>query len=111
MASKGLFIDYEFCTGCHACEIACQVEHGFPVGQCGVYVAEVGPWQIEGDHYQFDYVPIPTDQCDMCADRLELGKKPTCVHHCQAKVMKYGDIDELAADMHAKTKVVTFVVG
>ena len=33
MAREGLLIDYEFCTGCHTCEIACQMEHGFPVGK------------------------------------------------------------------------------
>ena len=25
MAQQGLLIDYEFCTGCHTCEMACKV--------------------------------------------------------------------------------------
>ncbi len=25
-------IDYEFCTGCQSCEVACKEEHDFPVG-------------------------------------------------------------------------------
>lgn len=29
---NGLLIDYEFCTGCQSCEIACKQEHGFSVG-------------------------------------------------------------------------------
>ena len=28
MAQHGLLIDYEFCTGCHACVMACKVEMG-----------------------------------------------------------------------------------
>ena len=24
----GLLINYEFCTGCHSCEVSCQMEHG-----------------------------------------------------------------------------------
>ena len=28
MSQHGLLIDYEFCTGCHACEVACKVEKG-----------------------------------------------------------------------------------
>jgi serine/threonine protein kinase len=27
MARYGLLIDYEYCTGCHSCEVACQMEH------------------------------------------------------------------------------------
>lgn len=110
MGRKGLFIDYEYCTGCHACEMACQMEHGLPVGRYGIKVAEIGPWQIEGDKWQYDFVPIPTDECDLCAERVAAGKKPTCVHHCQAAVMKYGDIEELQASMNEKRKVVTFVL-
>ncbi len=29
----GLLIDYEFCTGCHACEVACKMELSLPNGQ------------------------------------------------------------------------------
>ena len=43
MAEYGLLVDYEWCTGCHSCEMACAVEPGFPQGQCGVVVCEVGP--------------------------------------------------------------------
>jgi Fe-S-cluster-containing dehydrogenase component len=34
--------------------------------------------------------------CDMCADRLDAGKKPTCVHHCLASCIEYGPIEDLA---------------
>ena len=64
MAKHGILVDYEWCTGCHSCEFACQMEHGFPVGQTGVMVKEVGPYRIEGDHWQYAYMPVPTDQCD-----------------------------------------------
>ena len=36
MPKYGLLIDYEFCVGCHACEIACKQEHNRPRGN-GVY--------------------------------------------------------------------------
>ena len=32
------------------------------------------PWQIEGDKWQLWYMPVPTDQCDLCADRVGKGK-------------------------------------
>ncbi|WP_417340999.1 hypothetical protein [Gordonibacter urolithinfaciens] len=46
----------------------------------------------------------------MCAVRVEAGKLPTCVHHCQAGVMVYGTLEELAAKAKAaaKDKMVIF---
>lgn len=104
MAKLGILVDYEWCTGCHSCEMACQMEHGFPIGQSGVVVQEVGPWRIEGDHWQFGYLPAFTEQCDLCAARRAQGKVPTCVSHCQAKCLEYGELDELATKLEAKTK-------
>ena len=42
--------------------------------------------------------------------RVEAGKLPTCVHHCQAGVMVYGTLEELAAKAAAaaKDKMVIF---
>lgn len=112
MGRKGLFIDYEYCTGCKACVVACRMEHSLPLDQYGIVVSEVGPWEITpGDnHWQYSYVPIPTDQCDGCLGRRELGKPPICVQSCQANVMKFGDIDDLMADMKDKTKVVCYTI-
>lgn len=110
MQRYGILVDYEWCTGCHTCEVACQMEHGFPVGQTGILVAPVGPWCIEGDHWQYAYQPVPTDQCDQCAARLELGKKPTCVAHCQAFCLEWGTIDELSAKLGDKTKQCLYVL-
>lgn len=110
MGRKGLFIDYEYCTGCHTCEVACKMEKGLPQEQWGIKIAEIGPWPIEGHKWQYAYLPVPTDQCDLCADRVAKGKIPTCVKHCQANVMKYGEVESFAADMQAKTKVVCFTL-
>ena len=112
MAEKayGLLINYECCTGCMSCEMACSVEHDIPVGQYGIKMVEVGPWQIDKKNWQLDYVPIPTDMCDLCAGRVAKGKKPTCVKHCQSLCMEYGPVDELAAKMAtATTKNVLYV--
>lgn len=106
MAEYGLLVDYEWCTGCHSCEMACAVEHGFPQGQCGVVVCEVGPWSYgpENDRWQVGYQPTFTDQCDLCAARTAKGSVPTCVKHCQAKCLEYGPLDELAGKLGAKAK-------
>ena len=37
-ADTGLLIDYEYCTGCHTCEVACAQEYDWPAGMCGMRV-------------------------------------------------------------------------
>lgn len=111
MSAYGLLIDMEWCTGCHSCEMACQMEHGLPVGETGIKLSEIGPWEY-GDEgkWQFSYLPVRTDQCDGCADRVAAGKVPTCVHHCQAKCMEYGKISDLAEGMGAGSRKVLFAL-
>ncbi len=29
-------------------------------------------------------IPTPTTLCDLCAERVQKGKLPSCVHHCLA---------------------------
>ncbi len=108
MSRHGLLIDYEFCNGCHACELACKQEHNLPLGKWGIKIAESGPMQIDQDHWSFNNVPVPTDLCDLCHDRVKRGKQPACVQHCQAGVMKFGTVNELSKFMEIKAKTVLF---
>jgi anaerobic dimethyl sulfoxide reductase subunit B (iron-sulfur subunit) len=106
---NGLLIDYEFCTGCQSCEVACKAEHDYPVGKWGIRVLDDGPWQIDEKNWNWNKIPVPTKLCDLCEDRIASGKKPTCVHHCLAAVMKFGPIDDLLADLNAKPNQALFV--
>lgn len=109
MSRKGLLINYDYCSGCHSCEIACRVEHGFPDDQGGVIVSQIGPWEYEKDKFQYSFVPAITDQCDQCISRLEKGKDPTCVHHCQAFVMQYGELEELVSQASDESKSMIYI--
>ena len=95
MRTDGLLIDIEFCTGCRACEAACRQEHQLPVGIFGIKVQEI----FLNDGQTFNYVPVPTDLCNLCEELVSEGKKPACIHHCMAQVMKHGPIQELAEEM------------
>lgn len=108
MTDLGILIDYEWCTGCHTCETACQMEHDLPIGQFGITLSEIGPYKFGEDKWQFAYVPIPTDQCDFCEERLAKGKQPACMHHCQAQCLEVGPLDELVKKMTEKRKTVLF---
>lgn len=104
----GLLIDYEYCSGCQSCEVTCKESHNYPVGKWGIKVLEEGPWEIEDGSgvYNYNYIPVPTDLCDLCVDRTEKGKEPLCVHHCLANVITYGPTSELVEKMQVKNKQV-----
>ncbi len=55
-------------------------------------------------------MPVPTSLCDLCADRVAAGEKPSCVHHCLAKAMEFGTLEELAAKMGEKGKMASIFV-
>jgi Fe-S-cluster-containing dehydrogenase component len=103
MPRNGLLIEYEYCTGCHACEVACKQEHNFSDGMCGIRVDELvttGP-----DKVHVDFVPITTRFCDLCADRIKRGESsPACVKHCQALCMWYGPVAGLVKMMEEKPR-------
>lgn len=107
---KGLLINYEFCTGCHSCEVSCQMEHHLPEDRFGIKIQKVGPWEIKPDVWQYDFVPVPTDECDLCAERMGKGKDPLCVHHCQSLVMECDELEKLQErQAQMTTKSVLFV--
>lgn len=34
------------------------------------------------DFFEYDFIPIATDRCNRCEDRIEKGKQPLCVQDC-----------------------------
>lgn len=104
----GLLIDYEYCTGCHACEVACMKELDLPIGQFGIKVLEDKARKLPDGKWDLNYIPFPTSLCDLCEDRVARGKLPSCVQHCQSLVMEYGPVAELAEKMAVKPKMVLF---
>ncbi|MDR2107934.1 MAG: hypothetical protein LBP28_00525 [Coriobacteriales bacterium] len=109
MTDYGILVDYRWCSGCRACEIACQMEQGLPPQRSGVKVFEAGPWQIAGERWQHDYAPDFLDECDLCAKRTSRGKLPSCVQHCQAEILEFGRIEELSARMSGKKKQILII--
>ena len=107
MSRNGLLIQYEYCTGCYACEVACKQEHNYPVGKGGIKVNEIIT-ELQ-DRLRIDYLPFPTEYCDLCAARMKRGEKePACVKHCQAAIMWYGPVAELAKLVEDKPRSVIF---
>lgn len=110
MANIGLLIDYEYCTGCQSCELACRNEHGFTLDQWGIKMVEFGPLEMAPGKLEWNYLPFPTSLCDLCADRTAAGDVPSCVMHCLANVIEYGPVTELSKRLDEKgSKAVIFL--
>ena len=107
--ANGLLIDYEFCTGCHSCEMACKVEKGLQWGEWGIKLTKHGPWELEPDVWEYNFIPVPTKRCDLCEDRVKEGRLPSCVHHCQGLCMDFGPIEEMAKKMD-KPQMVLYAI-
>jgi len=104
----GLLIDYEYCTGCYACQVACAQEYNWPAGIGGIRVTEIVE-NLPNDKHYLKFIPMPTEICVLCAGRTAKGQKPACVQTCMAACMKYGTIDELAEEMKKKPRQVLWV--
>ena len=109
MATYGLLFDYEYCTNCKSCIVSCKEEHGYGLGHSGIVVMADGPWKIDDDEWNYNWYPLLTDLCDLCADRTAAGREPMCVHHCLANIITYGPVDELAKKMEEKPKQILAV--
>ena len=109
MGAYGLLIDYEFCTGCQSCEVACKEEHRIPVGQWGIRLLDDGPWECSDGKFNWNKIPVPTRLCDLCAERVGKGKQPTCVQHCQAQCLDWGDVEDLAKKVDREKQMIVAI--
>lgn len=101
MSKMGILVDMHFCTGCHACEIACKQENQYPVGIGGIKVTEIIMENSWDGNICFDYIPYFSSNCTLCAERIASGEDtvPACVRHCGTASLHYGEIDELVEKM------------
>ena len=105
--TKAILVDYKYCTGCHTCEVACQIEHGFAPTKLGIEVKQHGPFQLDETEtkWQYNFFPAPTNFCDGCENLVSKGKRPTCMHHCQTGCLTVGELADLLPLVGGKKKV------
>ena len=111
MAYQGILVDVDYCTGCEACVLACQQEHVYSEHEFGLKITKLGPLHIDEakKDFQYDFIPQFTKWCDLCAERVGKGKKPTCVQHCQAQCLAWGDVEELARTIDAPKQMIVAI--
>ncbi len=93
-ARRGLLIELDYCSGCRACILACQAEHGHPPDRGGMEVIQRGPRPRHDGGWTFDFLPTPTPRCSLCRARAVAGRIPFCVAHCPTRCLHYLPDDE-----------------
>lgn len=105
---KGILVNYEFCTGCHACEVACRETLGLGKGEFGIKVFECSPVKNTAGRnvgeWDWVFTPTLTKSCDLCQERVEAHKLPACIQHCNAWCMAYGEVGDLVKKIDPKTR-------
>jgi Fe-S-cluster-containing dehydrogenase component len=49
-------------------------------------------------------MPTLTKACNLCEERVTQGKLPSCVQHCQAWCLYYGEAEELVGKFDGRTR-------
>lgn len=99
----GLVANLELCMGCFACEVACKQEHNLPEGKKGIEILTLGPYEIDGK-LAMDFVPMSTEECDLCADRTVLGERPFCAQICPTKALTLRKDEEILRLLRKKDR-------
>lgn len=93
MASYGVLVDLDRCTGCLACEAACKVVHDLPPGVSYLKVIRNKPEEVDGK-LVMDHIPMPValEKCKGCVEREQI---PLCAKVCMTKAMVVGELEKV----------------
>ena len=102
--SRGLVVNLDRCIGCYACEVACKQEHSLAVGEHGIQLHTMGPYEIDGQ-LAMDFLPLATDKCDLCADRVASGGRTFCAEVCPTQALSLRAAPEILRLLRSNARV------
>ncbi|MFT5679484.1 MAG: Fe-S-cluster-containing dehydrogenase component [Myxococcota bacterium] len=95
-------VDLRRCTGCHACSVACKVEHAVPLGEFRIRVR----WMEDPSDGTMAFLPLfSAATCDLGVDRSEVGMLPACVAACPTAALIFGDAADEGGPIAALTAI------
>ena len=87
MEYHGILFNSELCVGCQTCEVACQQEHGGPVGVHRIRVFKKGPYKKNG-RLRLDFHMV---RCMHCMDAR-------CMEACPVKAISRDPLGVVVVD-------------
>ena len=66
-------------------------------------------WELPGGKMYLSYIPFPTEMCILCSPRTKKGQPPSCVKHCMADCIRFGDVKDLSNEAAKKARMVLWV--
>lgn len=99
MTKPTILVNINRCTGCWTCSTACKMDHELAPEEFRSYIRTLGGNQLDepaGTYpdLRMGWMPMYTDKCTLCGDKIALGEEPVCVHHCPTKALTFGDLDD-----------------
>ncbi len=82
-----MLVDVRRCIGCHACSVACKVEHAVPLGEFRMRVR----WLEDPSDGRMAFLPVfAAATCDYGEARRSFGMPPACVSACPTSALRLG---------------------
>lgn len=110
LMSLAMMIDYEFCSGCCECELACIISHGGDPDAVGIRVMKLGPWRRPDGFIQLDFLPVVSDWCDLCKGQQSESFTTECARRCPNNCINCGTIEELTHYSELKPKTILYSI-
>lgn len=107
MTKMRMLVDLQRCSGCWTCAAACKVGNNLADEDWWLTVKTLGSGEgIDRPsgiwpELRMSWMPIYTNDCVFCAQRVAEGDAPYCVHNCPTKALTFGDIDDEASKIVA----------
>lgn len=99
MAKQTILVDLGRCVGCWTCGMQCKMAHHLGADDYRLSVRTLGSGGIDEPYGTFpnlrmSWMPVYSDACTLCADRLAEAERPYCEQACPAQALYHGDIDD-----------------
>jgi len=105
-----LAADLDRCVGCHVCEVACKQENDLPEGTNWIRVVEIGPASVQG-RLVMDFLPMVSDECDVCKNRVDGGLEPFCVSACPTDALRFLHTSDVLEELRngKRVQIINFI--
>jgi Fe-S-cluster-containing dehydrogenase component len=91
-------IDEHRCIGCRYCVAAC------PYGSRSFNWVDPRPFIAQPPSDFPTRTKGVVEKCNLCEERLAIGRQPACVEACPAKAMLFGDVSDSASEIRRTLK-------